>query len=126
MNFKGGAGKTMIATNIAVAYAQRGMKVYIVDTDESSAATKWAGRREEQGYTPSIPIVGINAAKTIVNTVRQLNEDNDLVVIDGPPRDRPMISNRRVAPARSEPSLEAIPGALRRPVQIRGVPPMGV
>jgi len=92
MNFKGGAGKTMIATNLAVAYAQKGLKVYIVDTDDSGAATKWAGRRADEDFTPSIPIVGINDSKTIVSTVSQLNEDNDVVIIDGPPRLNALVS----------------------------------
>lgn len=92
MNFKGGAGKTMVCTNLAVAYAQQGKKIYIVDTDESFAATKWAGRREDQGQKPVVPIVQMTEAKTIVSTVRKLNEDNDIVIIDGPPRLNPLVS----------------------------------
>ena len=92
MNFKGGAGKTMVATNLAVAYAQKGLKVYIVDTDDSGAATKWAGRREDQEFKPSIPIVRLTDAKTIVGTISQLNEDNDMVIIDGPPRLNALVS----------------------------------
>lgn len=92
MNFKGGAGKTMVATNLAVAFAQKDMKVHIIDTDESSAATKWAGRRNEQDYVPSIPISSITDPKTIVNTVRDLNEANDFIIIDGPPRLNALVS----------------------------------
>ena len=92
MNFKGGAGKTMVCTNLAVAFAQQGKKVYIVDTDESFAATKWAGRRADQGQDPFIPIVQMTEAKTIVSTVRRLDEDNDVVIIDGPPRLNALVS----------------------------------
>lgn len=92
MNFKGGAGKTMVCTNLAVAFAQQGKKVYIVDTDESFAATKWAGRREDQGLKPVVPIVQMTESKTIVSTVRTLDKDNDIVIIDGPPRLNPLVS----------------------------------
>ena len=92
MNFKGGAGKTMIATNLAVAFAQKGFKVHIIDTDDSGAATKWAGRRNDQDFTPSIPISTITDAKTIVNTVRDLNDANDFIIIDGPPRLNALVS----------------------------------
>jgi chromosome partitioning protein len=92
MNFKGGAGKTMVCTNLAVAFAQQGKKVCIVDTDESFAATKWAGRREEQHTKPSIPVAQMVEAKTIVSLVRQLDRDNDVVIIDAPPRLNPLVS----------------------------------
>jgi chromosome partitioning protein len=92
MNFKGGAGKTMVCTNLAVAFAQAGKKVCIVDTDDSFAATKWAGRREEQGLKPSIPIAQMTEPKTIVALVRQLDQDNDVIIIDGPPRLNALVS----------------------------------
>lgn len=92
MNFKGGAGKTMVCTNLAAAFVQAGKKVCIVDTDESFAATKWAGRREEAGHEPKIPVAQMIEPKTIVSLVRQLNEANDVVVIDAPPRLNPLVS----------------------------------
>jgi len=92
MNFKGGAGKTMVSTNLAVAYALSGKKVCLVDTDESFAATKWAGRREEAGHEPTIPIVQMIESKTIISTIRSLSEANDIVLVDGPPRLNALVS----------------------------------
>lgn len=92
MNFKGGVGKTTLCTNLAVAFVHLGKKVCLVDTDESFAATKWVGRREEQGHKPSIASVQMTDARTIVPALQQLDKDNDIVLIDAPPRLNPLIS----------------------------------
>lgn len=92
MNFKGGAGKTMISTNLAIAFAKEGKKVCIVDTDESYATTKWAARREDAGHSPVIPVMQMIESKTIVSSVRSLAEHNDIVLIDGPPRLNALVS----------------------------------
>ena len=92
MNFKGGVGKTTISTNLAIAYALEGKKVCLVDTDESFAASKWAGRREEQGNKPIIPVVQMTEPRTLISSLQQLDKDNDIIIIDAPPRLNPLIS----------------------------------
>lgn len=92
MNFKGGAGKTMVCTNLAVEFARKGHSVVIVDTDDSEAASKWAGRREEAGNTPFIPVMQLTHSKTIGANLRKLEDDNDVVIVDGPPRLNPLVS----------------------------------
>ncbi len=92
MNFKGGAGKTMLCTNLAVAFVLKGKKVCIVDTDESFAATKWAGRRAEAEHEPVIPVVQMTESKTITSTLKNLVEGNDIILVDGPPRLNALVS----------------------------------
>lgn len=45
INGKGGCGKTTIATNLAVAYADRGYGTALVDHDSQAASSDWAGLR---------------------------------------------------------------------------------
>jgi chromosome partitioning protein len=92
MNFKGGVGKTTVCTNLAVGFILEGKKVCLVDTDESFAATKWVGRRAEQGIVPSIASVQLTDARTLVVALQQLVQDNDVVLVDAPPRLNPLIS----------------------------------
>lgn len=44
---KGGAGKTTVATNLAVAASQAKEKVLIIDTDPQESSARWWERREE-------------------------------------------------------------------------------
>lgn len=92
MNFKGGVGKTTLSTNLAVSFSRENKKVCLVDTDESFAATKWAGRRAEAEVLPAIPVVQMIEPRTIVPSLQQLDQDNDVVIIDAPPRLNPLVS----------------------------------
>ena len=92
MNFKGGAGKTMITTNLAVEFAKNGVSVVVVDTDDSKASSKWAARRAESDQEPFISVVELTEAKTIGKTLQKLDGDNDIVIVDGPPRLNALVS----------------------------------
>lgn len=45
---KGGAGKTTLATNLAIAAIEAGQQVLIIDTDPQESAVKWWQRRDAE------------------------------------------------------------------------------
>ena len=76
MNAKGGAGKTTVATNIAVYYALQEKSVALVDYDPQCCALDWLDRRPEE--RPKITgVVGWQpGARVPANT--------DYVILDAP------------------------------------------
>lgn len=83
---KGGAGKTTVAAHIAVALAQKGNRVAIVDIDPQGSLSYWHGVREErfgEGYTGLI----FNALSgwRVGSEVSRLRKQCDFIVIDSPP-----------------------------------------
>jgi len=92
MHFKGGTGKTMLCTNLAVEFARKGHSVCVVDTDDTKAASKWAGRRAATGREPFIHVLQLSEPKTIGKTLQKLDKDNEIVIVDGPPRLNALVS----------------------------------
>lgn len=52
---KGGSGKTTVATNLAVALARAGRKVWLIDTDSQASCRDWASVRAD--HRPPIPVM---------------------------------------------------------------------
>ncbi len=52
---KGGCGKTTVTTNLAVALAQAGRKVWLIDTDAQGSSVEWASARGD--LSPMIPVM---------------------------------------------------------------------
>ncbi|MEM7444263.1 MAG: ParA family partition ATPase [Pseudomonadota bacterium] len=79
---KGGAGKTTLAAHLAVAIAQTGRSVAIMDIDPQGSLTAWCeARGETEPVIEHRQITGWRAA----NEVERLARDFDLVIVDSPP-----------------------------------------
>ena len=93
---KGGAGKTTIATNLAVGLAAKGNDVCLVDADPQRSAARWHQDREEAGHNPAITLV--EKRDNISQTLRTMAEKFDYVIVDVAGRNsREMITGAAVA-----------------------------
>lgn len=75
---KGGAGKSTVATNLAVSLAAEGRDVLLVDADKQATSRKWHSRRPED-------LVQVHIAQVSGNTTRALKDyaaRYDCVVVD--------------------------------------------
>ena len=84
INGKGGCGKTTIATNLAVAYANRGCNVALLDNDPQASSSFWAEQRPQN--LPPVNIVAKHQRPTMYQTQafqHRLPEGTELVIIDG-------------------------------------------
>lgn len=84
LNYKGGCGKTLLATNLAGFYALKGFKTALIDHDRQGSATHWLALRDRTA--PAIH--GINAGKHKAHETRswQLHvpPGTDRIVVDAP------------------------------------------
>ena len=78
---KGGAGKTTLATHLAVAAENFGLSTAIFDLDPQASATVWADRRGE-AYPAVVPAQAPRLA-ALIDKARQ--QGADLVILDTPP-----------------------------------------
>jgi len=81
---KGGAGKTTIAAQLAVAWAAQGLKVAMLDVDPQSSLSAWYGQRKEAGVEGSLVVSDVQGWK-LATEIDRLKNDYDLLVIDTPP-----------------------------------------
>ena len=85
-NIKGGVGKTTLAVNIAVALAQRGRDVLVIDGDDQASAATFAQIRSELPAAIKITTVQLQGA-AIRQQVRQLADKYAEIIIDVGGRD---------------------------------------
>jgi chromosome partitioning protein len=77
---KGGTGKSMIASHIAIEAETAGLRVAILDADEQESLLRW--RRRRQSETPLVMQSSLATLKTDLGEVSKAGVD--LVVIDTP------------------------------------------
>ena len=84
-SIKGGVGKSTLATNIAVALAQREKNVCIIDADRQKSSVNWAEDRRNAGFLPEIAC--ITEYDRIKEIARELDGKFDFTIIDCQGRD---------------------------------------
>jgi len=84
---KGGAGKTTVAVNLAVAWTkQRGKRVALLDVDPQGSSSIWYEAREHYlGSDDTGLTFRRSGGSRAVNEARALARDHDVVVVDMPP-----------------------------------------
>ena len=83
---KGGSGKTLLATNLAVMRAEQRRDVLLIDADEQASATLFTRQRKQtKGETGYTSIQSFEA--DVVEQVRNLKSKYDDIVIDVGGRD---------------------------------------
>jgi chromosome partitioning protein len=67
-NNKGGSGKTTTTVSLAAAFAERGLRVLVVDLDPQGSATDWLGGRESPIGLVEFSAGGIRVSEFVVSS----------------------------------------------------------
>lgn len=83
---KGGAGKTTLVSNLAIAFLAEGKSVALLDTDPQGSLGKWLDIREETlGESENLRFATATAYG-ISRAIRGLSNSVDVILIDTPPK----------------------------------------
>lgn len=123
MSLKGGAGKTTISVHLAVAAAQRGLRVLLLDTDHQQlSCVTWANARDVE--TPRV--IGVEPHR-LAGALEAARQDGfELVLIDTAPHAGPdavdvsRLADRILIPVR--PSVFDLAAANATLDVVRGAP----
>lgn len=84
---KGGAGRSTIAVNLAGMMASNNKRVALIDCDIPQAtAASWYLVRKASNKQGSLTIATAANHNELIKEIERLNTDNDLIIIDAPPR----------------------------------------
>ncbi|MFZ2868739.1 ParA family partition ATPase [Zavarzinia sp.] len=82
---KGGAGKTTVAAHLAVALAEAGHRVVVVDTDPQQSLAAWVRVRAAFGVGNVIIPVKAAPGWKAGTEIDRAKREGDIVVVDSPP-----------------------------------------
>ena len=83
---KGGAGKTTVAVHLAVALAQKGNRVGILDIDPQGSLSHWHSIREKrfgEGYS-GLTHLAVSGWR-VASEVSRMRKHCDFIIVDSPP-----------------------------------------
>ena len=116
---KGGIGASTIVRELAVAAAQDGLRVALLDLDPQRTTAKWWNRRTRgKGGTPNPNLAEVEPS-AVAGLLQRISASQDILIIDTPPSVHPYIGGMmRLADAILVPSrpttddLDALPPVL--------------
>ena len=82
---KGGAGKTTLAIQLAVAWQTAGKRVVMLDVDPQGSLAAWRGLRDRIVGEEAGPAVQTLSGWRLGNQLTSVGNDADLVIVDSPP-----------------------------------------
>ena len=85
-NQKGGSGKTTLAANLAVLWANSNYRVAVIDADAQNSLTYWLeARKKYYGSEPTGIEVFPFDSRNLIEDVKKIKRKYDFIIIDSPP-----------------------------------------
>jgi chromosome partitioning protein len=84
---KGGAGKSTLAANLAAAFAGRGDRVALLDTDPQKTLSHWHAARAAAGGKASVLDFEAPSGWRVPGTCDRFRRTHDVILLDTPPHD---------------------------------------